>query len=386
MARSKISIENISGKDIEDLSRTRDGGEVFFSLYVGVRPGRNFVAEANSVISEEVQRIKKVGSYSSSAMERIEKVSRKMKNEIRLLKIPSGTRSIAMFCGARGFGKFYHMPSYIPSKFVIESDFYIHPIIEAIESHPKYLVVVLERNKARFFNFFLGEIEKISEIISSDVPQRIKAARGLRESNVQAHIEEHENAHLKKISKETESYLRFGKNGHSYLIIGSHKELFEKFVKILGDRSKKSLIGSYPITLNYKIDEIKKNSEKIIEEHEKKSEEKLIDEILNNSGDKNNLAVLSIDSVLENFYLHNVETFVIGKTYKEAGYVCPKCHYISSYQKICPNDKIEMEKVDDLVDEVIEEAIANKIKIKHLLFSNEKFDKFGIGAILKTSK
>ncbi|MFA6097730.1 MAG: hypothetical protein WC788_08990 [Candidatus Paceibacterota bacterium] len=386
MARGKMNIERLTSKKIEELSKKRGKGEVFFSLYIGVRPGRNFVSEANSVISEEMQRIEKEGIYPANVIKGIRKISEKMKGGIRLLRIPAETRSIVMFCGIGSFGKFYHVPSYIPSRFVIGPDFYIHPLLEAVESHPKYLVVVLERDKARFFSFFLGEIEKISEIISSDVPQRIKAARGFRESNVQAHIEDHENKHLKKVCKETESYFKFGKKGYGHLVIGAHKEYAEKFRKILGERSQNALVGSYPIMPNYKIDEIKKRSQKVIEEHERSLEERLIDEIFNKSGDKNNLAVLGIGPVVDNFHFHNVETFVIGKNYKEAGYVCPKCRYISPYQKTCSNDKTEMTKVDDLADEIIEEAIANKIKIKHLIFSNEKFDQYGIGAILKTSK
>jgi len=386
MARRKISIERLTGKDIEELSKKRNGGEVFFSLYVGVKPGRNFVAEANSVISEEVQRIEKNGVYPANIVKKIQKISKKMKDEIKLLRIPGETRTIVMFCGADRFGKFYHVPSYIPSKFVIESDFHIHPLVEAVESHPKYLVLVLERDKARFFDFFLGQIEKISEMISSEVPQRIKSARGLMESNVQSHIEDHENQHLKKVCMETENYFRFGKNGHSYLIIGAHREVAEKYSKMLGERSKNKFIGSYPITPNYKIEEIKRKSQKVVEEHERSSEEKLIEGILNGAGKKKNSAVLSLESVLENYHLHNVETFVIGSNYRTAGYVCPKCHYISSYRKICPKNNIGMEQVDDLADEIIEEAVANKIKIKLLLYPNEKFDKFGIGAVLKSSK
>lgn len=386
MVGGKIEIERLTKKDVEELSKKRGKEKIFFSLYVGVRPGKNFVSEANSVISEALQKAKKEGSYSANDVKRMEKIAKKMKDEIRLLRLPGETRSIVMFCGADRFGKFYHIPSYIPSKFVIESDFYIHPLVEAMENYPKYLVLVLERDKARFFNFFLGEIEEMSAIISSEVPQRIKSARGLMESNVQSHIEVHENIHLKKVCKETENYFRFGKNGHSYLIIGAHKDLAEKYSKMLGERSKNKFIGSYPITPNYKIEEIKRKSQKVVEEHEKSLEEKLIEAIFNGAGKKKNSAVLSLESVVENHHLHNVDTFVIGRSYTVPGYVCPKCHYVSSYRKICPKNDIEMIKAGDLIDEVIEEAVANKIKIKLLHYSSEKFDKFGIGAILKSSK
>lgn len=387
MAKKNIEIKSLTKKDIEELSKRKEERGISFSLYLGIKARRNFVSEANSVISNAVQKIEKEKAYSKKEKKRIKEISDEMKNEIKFLKLPDETKSIIIFFDTRRTRKAYHIPVYIPSRFVIESDPYIHPLVKALEKYPRYLVVVLERDKARFFSIFLDEIEQMSEIIHSDVPQRINAARaewkGLRENKIRGHIEDHIQRHLKKVSKETADYFR--KDKFNYLIVGIHKELKEKFAETLSARSRKKLIGSYYIVSGYNLNRIKAKSGEMINKHEKQAEAETIKNLFNRFNKEKRSATIEINSVLENFYLHNIDTLVIGKDYKEAGYVCPECHYISSYIRSCPKCKSKMTKAGDIADEIMEEAVLNKIKIKHLLYPHKEFDKFGIGAFLRSA-
>jgi len=387
MPKNNTEIKLLTKKDIDELSQKKEISGPVFSFYLGVKAGRNFVAEANSVITGAVKKIEASDIYSGSEKKKISKIADKIKEEIRFTKLPDETRSIVIFRDTKRKSGAYHIPVYIPSKLVIESDFYIHPFVKALEKHPRYLVVFLERDKVRFFSMRLGEIEEISEITRDDVPQRINVARvdwkGLSETRIQGHIHDHEKRHLKKAAEKTEDYFKYKKNGFSCLIIGAHKELAEKFMGILGAKSKEKLIGSYRIASRYDLNRIKAKSAEVINEREKKVEEEIVNNLFGGSSKKRAAAVLGINLVLENLYLHNVDMLAIGKDYKEAGYACPKCHYISSYLKSCAKCKSKMSEAGDIADEIIEEAIANKIKIKHLLYPREEFDKFGIGAFLK---
>lgn len=295
-----------------------------------------------------------------------------------------------MFCDTKRKSEIYRVPVYIPSKLVIEGDFYIHPLVKALEKYPRYLVVFLERDKARFFSMRLGDIEEISEIARDNVPQRINAARadwkGLSETRVQGHIHDHEKRHLKRTAEKTKDYFRRKKNGFSYLVIGAHKEFAEKFAEILDMKPREKLVGSYHIIPGYNLNRIKAKSAELISEHEKKIEKEIINNLFGGASKKMAVAVLGINLVLENFYLHNIDMFIISKDHKEAGFVCPKCHYISSYLKSCAKCGSKMSEAEDIADEIIEEAIANKIKVKHLFYPHEEFEKFGIGAFLKSVK
>ena len=387
MPKRNMEIKALTKKDIEELSNRKEARVIAFSLYLGVKARRNFVSEANSVISNAIKRIEKDELYSKKNKKKITEIASEMKKEIRFLKLPDKTRSIVMFCDTRGMRRIYHIPAYIPSKFVIESNFYIHPLIKALEKYPRYLVVILERDKARFFSIFLGGIEESSEVLRSEVPQMINAARAewksLRETKIQGHIRNHLRRHLKKAAKKTEDYFKYKKTKFSYLVIGAHRELVEKFVEILDEKSRNNLIGSYHIVPDYDLNRIKKKSQEVINEYEKKVEEKTIKNLFNGSNKRKRSAVIGIDAVLENFYPRNIDTLVVGKNYKESGYVCPKCRCISFYLKSCPKCKSKMSKVGDIADEIIEEAVTGKIKIKHLLYPHKEFDKFGIGAFLK---
>ena len=376
-------------KDIEELSKRKERKGISFSLYLGIKARRNFVSEANSVISNAIQKIEKEKAYSKKEKKKIKEISDEIKNEIKFLKLPDETKSIIVFFDTRRMRKAYHIPVYIPSRFVIESDPYIHPLVKALEKYPRYMVVVLERDRARFFSIFLDEIEQMSEIMQNDVPQRINAARaewkGLRETKIQGHIRDHLHRHLKSVAEETENYFKYRKKGFSYLVIGAHRELVEKFTEILGARSRKKLIGSYRIVSGYNLNRIKTKSREVINKHEKRAEAETIKNLFNRFNKEKRSATIEINSVLENFYLHNIDALVIGKDHKEAGYVCPECHYISSYMRSCPKCKSKMTKAGDIADEIIEEAVLNKIKIKHLLYSHKEFDKFGIGAFLRSA-
>lgn len=387
MAKNNIEIKLLTKKDVSELSQGREIIGPVFSFYLGVKAGRNFVAEANSVITNAVKKIEASNVYSKNEKRKILKTTEKMKEKIRFLKLPDKTRSIVMFCDAGRKIGIYHIPVYIPSNFVIENDFYIHPLVKALEKHPRYLVVFLERDKTRFFSMCLGEIEEVSEITRDDVPQRINAARadwkGLSETRVQGHIQDHEKRHLKKAAEKTRDYFRYKKNGFSYLVIGARREFAEKFAKILDIKPKEKLIGSYYIAQGYDLNRIKAKSAEVISEHEKKDEEEIINNLFGGSSKEKAAAVLGINLILENFYLHNIDTLILGKNYKEAGYVCSKCHRISSYLKFCPKCGSKAEKAGDVADEIMEEAIMKKIKIKHLLYPHKEFDKFGIGAFLK---
>ncbi len=388
MPKRNTIIKSLTKKDIEELSKRKERRDIAFSLYLGIKARHNFISEVNSVISNAVKKIEENNSYSQKDKKKIAEIAAKMKKEIRFLKLPNETRTIVMFCNTQGMSRFYHLPVYIPSKLIIENDFYIHPLIKTLEKYPRYLVIVLERDKARFFNIFLGEIKESSVVSHSEVPQRINAARaewkGLRETKIQGHIQDHLRRHLKKAAEKTEDYFRYKKIKSSHLVIGAHRELVEKFVKVLKKKSKDRLIGSYHIVSGYNLNRIKKKSQEVINEHEKKIEMEIIKNLFAESSKEKRLAVIGINSVLENFYLHNIDTLIIGQNYREPGYVCPKCHYISSYMKSCLKCESKMSKASDLANEIMEEATMNKIKIKHLLYSHKEFDKFGIGAFLKT--
>ncbi len=389
MAKNNSKIKAITKKDLEDLSKN-GGNLITLSFYLGIRVSCNvrcdFASEANSVIADKIKKIKESKDYSNEQKKKIVEIAADLKKKIKFLKLPEGARSIVFFSGKEKEYKMYYLPIYMPSVLVAEADPYIHPLVKALENFPRYLVAAVDRDRAEFFSIFLGRIEGEPEAVTSDVPKKIKTSAsddwmGRREKRIERHIEDHLNRHFKLVASKIQDYFR--KNEFGYLIIGGHEELTAKFKDFLDNKSAKKLIGIFTLP-HYNHRFIKEKSIALISESEKNLEEKTVNDLLDGINTRKWRSIAGTDSVIKNLERRNISLLVVGRNYKETGYQCSNCHYISSREKVCPKCGKEMSKANDLADEIIEEAIGRKIEIKHLFFSHKEFDKFGIGAFLNS--
>lgn len=385
MKNNNLKIKTLEKNDLVKLAAGGRNGGFALSFYLGLKNDVNFRSEANSVLSGEAEKIKNSMEYSKSDKRKILAMFGVLKKEIAFLRLPPNARTLVFFLKGRSKIVSYRIPVFIPSKMVIEADHYIYPLVRSVEQFSRYLAAVVERDKAEFISIFLGEIEKEPEVLMSDVPKKIKTSasddwKGWREKKIERHIEDHLKKHFKAVAQKIREY--FVKNGFNYLIIGGHKEIKAKFEEFLDKKTAEKLIGFFSFSQNERS-LIKKRALLIINKYEKVEEEKIVNDILENAESKKWMAVLGIDSVLENFYLGKINMFVIGANYKKSGFICGVCHYISLLSSTCLSCGGRMERIDDITDEIIEEALKNKIKIKQLFNSHKNFDRFGIAAFLK---
>lgn len=385
MKNNSLQVKDLEKSDLAKLAESKRNGEFALSFYLGLKPEVNFRSEANSMLAGQTEKIKKDKQYSKSAKKKILAMLGLIKKEINFLRLPSETMTLVFFLREKSGIMIYRVPVYIRSKIIVEADYYIHPLISVLENFPSYAAVVLERDKFRFFNIFMGKIEGSSDVSESDVPQRINAARaewkGLNETRIQRHIADHLARHLKKAALAANDY--FFKNKCDYLIIGAHKEYTAKFISFLDKRLAKKVAGTWRILPHYHINRIKTKSMEAVNEYNRKLEEKTVNDLLDSLGEKRWMVAAGIDSVLKNLYLNKIKMLVVGANYKKTGFVCGSCHRISLLGGACLSCGGKTAEASDLADEIIEEAIKNKIKIKQLFYGHKKFDRFGIGAFLK---
>ena len=102
-----------------------------------------------------------------------------------------------------------------------------------VKKHNKYLVLLVDRKRARMFTMSNGVVEADEELIINDVPQKVKHGDDTwdAQNKIFRHIEDHLHRHLTLIAQNTASYAK--KNNINRVIIGSHKPLFSKIKKHL---------------------------------------------------------------------------------------------------------------------------------------------------------
>lgn len=173
------------------------------------------------------------------------------------------TRSIVFFSGGKNLWKVLEFEFYIPSQMMISQNPYLKPIEEQLTRYQRYLVLLVDRKRARLFTVHLGEIEEQQDFFDGEVPQRVKAktinlGRG---DKIMRDIEGHLHRHLQLVAESTKEFVK-GKEIH-FIIIGSHHELIPKIKKHLQYPLNKMVLGEFITELNIPLSQILNHSKTI---------------------------------------------------------------------------------------------------------------------------
>lgn len=132
----------------------------------------------------------------------------------------------------------------------------------------KYLVLLVDREKARLFTVHLGQIDETKEIFDPSVPQKVKHGDNAwdAQDKIFRHIQDHLHRHLKLITQETAKFAN-GRN-IQFILIGGHKELFAKIKKHLPKNLADKVKGTFVTELNIPLNDIflksKESAQKIL--------------------------------------------------------------------------------------------------------------------------
>lgn len=121
----------------------------------------------------------------------------------------------------------------------------------------RYLVILADRKKRRFFTIFLGNFENFSEEeVLEDVPQKIKNVDS-RQGIIERHIEGHLKYHLKKVGEDALQYLIKNRIKQvDGIFIGTHKELFSEIKNSLPKKLEDKVLGEFVMEPNAALGDI----------------------------------------------------------------------------------------------------------------------------------
>jgi len=148
---------------------------------------------------------------------------------------------------------------------VIEKSPNLKPIKKALQEYSKYLVLLVDREKARMFTVAQGEIMDHSDFVGGYVPQKKKmtgrdgnAGRGDIDDR---HTEDLLRRHINLISDAVSKFVKA--NDISFLILGGHNEMFRKVANSLSPDLQAKIAGSFVSELNIPLNDILLESKKI---------------------------------------------------------------------------------------------------------------------------
>lgn len=143
---------------------------------------------------------------------------------------------------------------------------YLDPLYKALNDFRRYLVILADRERGRYFTIFLNHFEDPGEMIKDkgEVPQKIKP-EGRRQNKVDRHIQEHLDNHIEHVCSSALNYAKL-KNIDG-VIVGGHKELVHKIEDFLPSQLKHKIIGEFVSNVDAPLGDLTEKSKQVIAHH-----------------------------------------------------------------------------------------------------------------------
>lgn len=173
------------------------------------------------------------------------------------------SRGIAIFTGGNKLWEVVTTPFPLPTFLNVNHSPYLYPIQKELHIFDRFLVILADREKAKFFTLYSGELEDQIEFKDKDVPQKVNGRNlGSRTGKTDRHIQEHLNQHFKIIAEKVNEFSYHKPiNG---VVVGGHKELIHRFEEHLPKHLRDKIIGEFTAEPDMNMNELLNRSKEIL--------------------------------------------------------------------------------------------------------------------------
>jgi peptide subunit release factor 1 (eRF1) len=296
----------------------------------------------------------------------------------------SHTKALAFFaCSADGFFDVIESPLPVSNEIVVNHTPHVRPLESILQAYERFAVLLVDRQRARLFRFELGELTEHTEVFDA-VPrggdQAGHPGQGSRGAHVQRHSEEVAHRHLKHAAEVTFAELQ--ERPVEHVILGGPHEIVVELEGLLHPWIKDRVADRLVIPTTAGAEEVRQAALTVEAAVARQGEAALVERLRNAIGTGAG-GVAGLEATLAALVERRVETLLVSEGYATEGWRCRSCRYLGPKGRRCPVCSNSMDLVDDVVEEAVEEALANKCRVQ-MVRENADLDVLGrIGALLR---
>jgi len=376
----------ISYKDILDISKHKDEkGAISLYIYSPInQTERDFTIHFDSLHDQTKKEGEKFEAKSKYLKALIQQVQKKWGTLLDHF-IENKAQTFCLFI-AEDFDKLTEIPIRVKERVVVDREFYTLPLLAVLEQFERFAIFVFGRQKAELYSYYLHQMRERETVFHDYVIPKFNAStsswRCLRERAVNNRINDTYHRHLKAVCRIL--FDNFKKYGFDKLILASHQSEINSIKRHLHSSLIPRLAGEFTADADDAAPIIKEKADVAIAEYRANKEKAKITELLNSHA--HNKAVLGVKPVLEALMAGNVRLLILTDDFHAEGYVCPEGHF--SAITLPENSKCslygkELVKQPFIEDQIIEEVLAQRAEVFHILRRKDMLADYRIGALLR---
>ncbi len=228
----------------------------------------------------------------------------------------------------------------------------LRPLLEALDDHERFAVVLLDSQKARFFTVFLGEVEEHKDVIAlaPPRPETPPADKIRSQSRLERHHDEAVSAHVRSVARELSRLV--DELEVDRLVFGGNNELANALARALPKRLQGRLVEILPIPVAATNEEILRRTSEVQERLERVAELEVVRELLREVR-KGGKAVAGLPPTLEAVNEKRVWKLVYVRGAQLDGQECSACHGLFTLaEKTCPHCGNTLHRVKDFTNRI----------------------------------
>jgi peptide chain release factor subunit 1 len=296
----------------------------------------------------------------------------------------SHVRGLAFFaCSNDGFFEVVESPLPVRNQVVVSPTPHVRPLESLLQAYERFAVMLVDRQRARLFRFELGELTEHTEVfdtVTRSDDQAGHPARGSRGSAVQRHSDEVAHRHLKHAAEV--AFAELQQRPVDHLILGGSHEVVVELEGLLHPWITDRVADRLAISATAGPDEVRQAALCVESAVARRNESVLVDRLRDAVGVGDG-GVAGLHATLAALVERRVDLLLVSDGYETEGWRCRSCRYLGPLGRRCPVCANAMDLVDDVVEEAVEEALANKCRVQ-MVRDNADLDVLGrIGALLR---
>ncbi|MDP3685427.1 MAG: Vms1/Ankzf1 family peptidyl-tRNA hydrolase, partial [bacterium] len=282
----------------------------------------------------------------------------------------------------------FTLPRPVRNQAHVERRPHIRPLLFLLDQYERVGVIVADRNHARIFTLFLGEIEEIRHR-KVDTPRRHHQG-GWKQMLFQRDVDGHIKAHIRTTVREAVNL--FGRDRLKRIVLGGSDETLALIKNELPPAFGPLIAGTFLAEPHASDTELATKALALAHAAEVQEEQRRVQELLDDlahrstfvRGPNHPAAVSGTRETLRALSEHRVRRLLMSRGFRTPGSVCDNCSALSAdLQGACASCGFPLRPVPDVLEHAVESARDQSAEVEFVTESPSLAALGGVGALLR---
>jgi peptide subunit release factor 1 (eRF1) len=292
----------------------------------------------------------------------------------------SHTRGLAIFSSvADDLWEPLHLPVPVRSKVVVNQHPQVRQLEAIIERAERFAVLLADRQRARLFVFQLGQLVDWSERFDR-LPRHEDDGGDMVKDRVRDHVDSATRRHLLRTADA--AFELFQESGFDRLMLGAPGDIAGPLERTLHPYLRERIAARLTVPVSAREDEVREAAVAAEDEALRRREGADVERLRSAAG-MGDGAVVGLDDALKALVERRIDTLLVSDGFEAPGWRCQSCGFLATRGPTCPVCTQRMEQTDDVVEEAVQEALNQSVRLE-VCRENADLDVLGrIGALLR---